>query len=65
MYAASLNFVHEQYFDAHLVDQGIVDTFMRIWPGRFNVVCSVDLYSLTAGLVVVSLAECLYSNPYG
>ena len=40
VYAASLNFVHEQYFDAHLVDQGIVDTFMRIWPGKVNVVCS-------------------------
>jgi len=36
---------------------------MRIWPRESNVDWGVDLYSLTAALVVLSLAECVYFNP--
>ena len=36
---------------------------MRIWPGESNVDWSMDLYSSITGLVILSLAECVYINP--
>ena len=46
-----------------LADQGLLAIHMRIWPGESNVDWSTDLYSLITGLVILSLAECVYSNP--
>ncbi len=34
--------------------------YMRIWPCESNVDWGVELYSLTAALVILSLAECVY-----
>ena len=37
---------------------------MRVWIREYNVDWGADLYSLTTALVFVSLAECVYFNPY-
>ena len=49
---------------ADLADQGLVSRYMRTWPGESNAYWRVDLYSLITGAVVLSLAECVYFNPF-
>ncbi len=38
--------------------------YMQVWPRESSIDWGMDLYSLTTALVILSLAECVYFNPF-